>query len=158
MICNDIMNRNPLTLTPDTSVSDALGQLKDANVATAAVTDAAGTVMGVFSLRHLIENTLPVSMISESGWGGMVVSAAPGLELRLQKVMQQTVAAVMDRHFLSVHGDTPAARAAQLIAEKGGDVIVLDEDTGRLQGTINDRIMIEGLLSIASAKNKKASG
>lgn len=158
MICNDIMNRNSLTLTPDTSVGDALGQLKDANVAAAPVVDAMGTVMGLFSLRGLIENTLPVSMISESGLGSMVVSAAPGLELRLQKIMQQTVAAVMDRHFLSVHGDTPAARAAQLIAEKGSDVIVLDENTGRLQGMIDDRAMIEGLLSASSAKSKKASG
>lgn len=157
MLCSDIMDKTPLTLTPDTSVTDALVQLKGAGLGAAAVTDAVGTVMGLFSLRHLLENTLPVSMVSESGFSGVVVSAAPGLELRLQKILQQNVAAVMDRRFFSVHADTSAARAAQLIAEKGTDVIVLDEDTGQLRGMISDRIMIDGLLAVASTTGKKAA-
>ena len=157
MLCSDIMDKSPLTLTPDTAVTDALAQLKDAGINSAAVTDAAGTVMGLFSLRHLLENTLPVSMVSESGLGGIMVNAAPGLELRLQKIMQQDVAAVMDRRFFSVYPDTPAARAAQLIAEKGADIIVLDEDNGHLKGVISDHIMINGLLSAALASNKKVA-
>lgn len=157
MLCSDIMDKNPLTLTPDTSVTDALAQLKDAGICGAAVTDASGTVMGFFSLRHLLENTLPVSMVSESGFGGVLVNAAPGLELRLQKILQQDVAAVMDRRFFSVHPDTAAARAAQLIAERGADIVVLDEDTGHLKGIISDYIMIDGLLSASLARNKKVA-
>lgn len=158
MICADIMDIDAMTLTPDVTVSAALVLLKDHNLTEAAVTDAQGTVMGVFSLRHLIENALPVSMVSESGFGGsVVVSAAPGLDLRLQKTLQQTVAAVMDRRFFSVHPDTQAARAAQWIAERGGLVIVLDEDTGHLQGVINESIMIDGLLSSAATRVKKAT-
>lgn len=158
MLCSDIMDKDPLTLTPDTAVTDALAQLKDAAITAAAVTDANGTVMGVFSLRHLLENALPVSMVSESGFAGVVVSAAPGLELRLQKILQQDVAAVMDRRFFSVYADTQAARAAQLIAEKGTDIVVLDEDTGQLRGMMNDRMMIDGLLAAASANRRKAAG
>lgn len=155
MICSDIMDDNPPTLTPDTAVTAALAQLKDAGIGAAAVTDSQGTVMGLFSLRHLIENVLPVSMISESGLGGVLVSAAPGLDLRLQKIMQQNVAAVMDRHFFSVYPDTPAVRAAQMVAEQGADVIVLDEDTGHLKGIIDDRILIDGLLGVSFAQGRK---
>ncbi len=157
MLCSDIMDKDPLTLTPDTAVTDALAQLKDAGINAAAVTDAAGTVMGLFSLRHLLENTLPVSMVSESGLGGVIVNAAPGLALRLQKIMQQDVAAVMDRRFFSVYPDTPVARAAQLIAEKGNDVVVLDEDTGHLKGVISEHIIIDGLLSASLAGNKRVA-
>ncbi len=157
MICADIMQKDAPTLTPDTAVSAALVLLQEHKLNAAAVTDAQGFVMGVFSLRHLIENSLPVSMVSESGLGGVVVSAAPGLDLRLQKILQQNVAAVMDRRFFSVHPDTQTERAAQLIAEKGGLVIVLDEDTGHLQGVINEFIMIEGLLSNAAARMKKVT-
>lgn len=157
MICADMMQTDAVTLTPDTTVSAALAMLRDQRLSAAPVTDAKGVVMGVFSLRHLVENSLPVSMVSESGFGGMVVNAAPGMDLRLQKTLQQTVAAVMDRRFFSVHADTPAARAAQLIAEQGGVVIVLDEDTGQLQGIINDFLIVDGLLSTANARMKKVS-
>jgi CBS domain-containing protein len=150
------MNNKPLTLTPDTSVSDALAQMKKVGVNAAPVTDSAGTVMGLFSLRNLIENILPVSMVSESGLSGVVVSAAPGLDLRLQKVMMQNVAAVMDRRFMSVYPDTAASRGAQLIAEKGESVIVLNEDTGRLEGMISDQDLVEGLLDNAKGSTRKA--
>ena len=156
MTCSSIMNNKPLTLTPDTSVSDALAQMKKACVNAAPVTDSAGTVMGLFSLRNLIENILPVSMVSESGLSGVVVSAAPGLDLRLQKVMMQNVAAVMDRRFMSVYPDTAASRGAQLIAEKGESVIVLNEDTGRLEGMISDHDLVEGLLDNAKGSARKA--
>ena len=147
MNCRQIMNDKPPTLSPDTTVEQALAQMKKQGTSTAAVIDSAGIVMGLFSLKNLTESILPVSMISESGLSGVVVSAAPGLDLRLQKVLQQTVAAVMDRRFLSVYPDTSVARVAQLIAERGESVIVLDEDTGRLQGMISDQGLIDGLLS-----------
>lgn len=157
MICADLMQKDPLILTPDTTVSVALSTLRDHKLNAAAVTDAQGIVMGVFSLRYLVENSLPVSMVSESGFGGMVMNAAPGLDMRLQKMLQQTVAAVMDRRFFSVHPETQAARAAQLIAENGGLVVVLDADTGQLEGVINEFVMIDGLLSGAATRTKKAS-
>lgn len=157
MTCAHIMNKKPLTLTPDTTVETALNQMKKSGANAAPVTDSSGTVMGLFSLRNLIENILPVSMVSESGLSGIVVNAAPGLDLRLQKVMTQNVAAVMDRRFLSVYPDSPESRAAQLIAEKGESVIVLNENTGRLEGMISDQNLIEGLLDLASGKAKKAS-
>lgn len=156
MTCSLIMNKSPLTLTPETSVGDALAQMKKSAVNAAPVTDKAGTVMGLFSLRNLVENILPVSMVSESGLSGVVVSAAPGLDLRLRKVMTQSVAAVMDRRFLSVYPDTSEARAAQLIAEKNESVIVLNEDTGRLEGMISDHDLIEGLLDDVKTNARKA--
>ncbi len=158
MTCRQVMDTKPLTLTPDTTVEQALSQMKKTGVRAAAVTDPAGTVMGLFSLRNLVENILPISMVSESGLSGVVVNAAPGLNLRLQKVMMQTVAAVMDRRFVSVYPDTPETRAAQLISERGESVIVLDENTGRLEGMINDQCLVEGLISGASQGSKTAAG
>ena len=158
MACKQVMDAKPMTLAPDTTVEAALAQMKKAGVRAAAVTDPAGTVMGLFSLRNLVETILPVSMISESGLTGVVVNAAPGLNLRMQKVLMQTVAAVMDRRFLSVYPDTPESRAAQLIAEKGESVIVLDENTGRLEGIINDEFLIVGLLAQTGPGNKSAAG
>lgn len=147
MACRDIMNASPLTLAPDTKVEDALATMKKKGVSSAPVTDASGTVMGLFSLRGLMETILPVSMFSETGLAGVVVEAAPGLRLRLQKLMTQSVAVVMERRFPHVFPDAPETQAARLIAEKGDGVVVMNENTGRLEGLITDLGVIEGLIS-----------
>lgn len=156
MACSDIMNKNPLTLKPETTVEDALAQMKKAGVKAAAVTDTGGTVMGLFSVRNLIESILPISMVSESGLAGVMIEAAPGLNLRLQKVMLQSVAAVMDRSFSSVYPDTAEVQAARMVAQNGEMVIVLDENTGILKGAITDEDLVSGLLSMGQAKQKSA--
>lgn len=156
MACGDIMNKNPLTLKPETTVEDALAQMKKAGVKAAAVTDTGGTVMGLFSVRNLIESILPISMVSESGLAGVMIEAAPGLNLRLQKVMLQSVAAVMDRSFSSVYPDTAEVQAARMVAQNGEMVIVLDENTGILKGAITDEDLVSGLLSMGQAKQKTA--
>ena len=160
MTCSKIMNSHPLTLTPDTTVGEALDCMRKAGVRAAAVTDSSGTVMGLFSLRNLMETILPVSMSSDdSPLSGIVVNNAPGLQLRMQKVMMQTVAAVMDRRFSSVYPDTAQTQAARMIANNGESVIVLDEDTGRLHGMISDQCLVDGLLSSFEAVSaKKSSG
>lgn len=156
MACGDIMNKNPLTLKPETTVEDALAQMKKAGVKAAAVTDTGGTVMGLFSVRNLIESILPISMVSESGLAGVMIEAAPGLNLRLQKVMLQSVAAVMDRSFSSVYPDTAEVQAARMVAQNGEMVIVLDENTGILKGAITDEDLVSGLLSMGQARQKTA--
>ena len=158
MNCSKIMNVTPLTLSPDTTVEEALECMRKAGVRAAAVTDSAGTVMGLFSLRNLMETILPVSMSDDSGMSGVVVNNAPGLDLRMQRVLMQSVAAVMDRRFSSVYPDTAESQAARLIANKGESVIVLDEDTGRLHGMISDQCLVDGLLSSFNAANRKKSG
>lgn len=158
MACSDIMNKKPLTLSPETTVEEALVQMKKAGLKAAAVTDVGGTVMGLFSVRNLIESILPVSMVSESGLAGIMIDAAPGLNLRLQKVMLQTVAAVMDRRFSSVYPDMPESQAARVMAQKGETVIVLDENTGCLKGVITDEDLVEGLLGRSSHAQKAAQG
>ncbi|MFN3827426.1 MAG: HPP family protein [Micavibrio sp.] len=150
------MNKNPLTLKPETTVEDALAQMKKAGVKAAAVTDTGGTVMGLFSVRNLIESILPISMVSESGLAGVMIEAAPGLNLRLQKVMLQSVAAVMDRSFSSVYPDTAEVQAARMVAQNGEMVIVLDENTGILKGAITDEDLVSGLLSMGQARQKTA--
>lgn len=147
MSCGNIMNKRPLTLTPDTTVEEALAQMKKAAVRAAPVTDSSGVVMGVFSLQNLMETILPVSMASDSGFAGVVVDGAPGINMRLQKVLMQKVAAVMDRRFSSVYPDTSESKAARLIADTGQSVIVMDEDTGRLMGMICEQCMVDGLLA-----------
>jgi CBS-domain-containing membrane protein len=147
MPCRDIMNASPLTLSPDTTVEAALSTMKKKAVCCAPVTDASGTVMGLFSLRGLMETILPVSMNSESGFSGVLVEAAPGLRLRLQKLMGQSVAVVMERRFPHVFPDAPETQAARLIADKGEGVIVMNENTGRLEGLITDLGVIEGLIA-----------
>ncbi|MCM2344781.1 MAG: CBS domain-containing protein [Alphaproteobacteria bacterium] len=154
MTCSDIMDKAPLKLTPEITVEDALALMKKAGVRAAAVTDAAGTVMGLFSLRNLTETILPVSMVSDGGFAGVMIEAAPGLNLRLQGVMVQTVAAVMDRRFSHVYPDTSEAQAARLISQNGDSVIVMDENTGKLLGMISDQGMIEGLLKSSQARAK----
>lgn len=158
MNCSKIMNVTPLTLSPDTTVEEALECMRKAGVRAAAVTDSAGTVMGLFSLRNLMETILPVSMSDDSGMAGVVVNNAPGLDLRMQRVLMQSVAAVMDRRFSSVYPDTSESQAARLIANNGESVIVLDEDTGRLHGMISDQCLVDGLLSSFNAANRKKSG
>ncbi|QQG35497.1 MAG: CBS domain-containing protein [Micavibrio aeruginosavorus] len=157
MTCSDIMDKSPLRLAPEITVEDALAQMKKAGVRAAAVTDAAGTVMGLFSLRNLTETILPVSMVSEGGFSGVMIEAAPGLNLRLQGVMLQSVAAVMDRRFFHVYPDTAETQAARLIAQSGENVIVMDENTGKLLGMISDENLIEGMLRSSPLYTKAAA-
>lgn len=160
MTCSKIMNASPLTMTPETTVEEALDCMRKAGVRAAAVIDASGAVTGLFSLRYLMETILPVSMSSDdSSMSGIVVNNAPGLDMRMQKVLMQTVSAVMDRRFSSVYPDSEPSQAARMIASNGESVVVVDEGTGQLHGIISDQCLVDGLLSGSQvSSNKKASG
>lgn len=146
MNCDQVMNKAAFTLTPDVTVENALSQMKKMGMYAAAVVDSAGIGVGYFSLRNLMSNILPVSMMSDSVMPDLMIANAPGLELRLQKVLLEPIEAVMERKFLSVYPDTTESEAARLITAHGEDVMVVDEVSGQLLGIISDNSMIEGLL------------
>lgn len=154
MSCHDIMDKKPLTFTPDVTVEDALMKMRSRDVRTAVVINDSDVAVGLFSLRNLMETILPVSMTSDSGMQSVTFNSAPGLDMRLQKVLMEPLSVVMDRRFPSVYPDTPEAEAARLIVNNGDSVVVLDEDTERLLGMISDQDLVEGLLDGFSTPHK----
>lgn len=138
MPCHAAMIANPPALDSNISVDLALEFMAQRGVDYAPVLNDDGQPVGLFSYRGLLKNILPVS-VSMGGGANMdlTVRAAPGMAKRLKKVGVVSVSEVMDRKFGIVYPDTPTWEGINILTAQGQPLLVVDRETGKLQGMVN---------------------
>lgn len=148
MPCHAAMIDQFITLSPDDEVEKALGVMKKANIDMAPVVDGTGGVIGIFSLKTLLENLLPVSINLKDGTqlSGVTLGAAPGIAKRLKKVFPLKVSDLMERQFTAVYPDTPLWEGVSQLVQNGGrPVFVIEPKSGRPLGVITTQSALDEL-------------
>jgi acetoin utilization protein AcuB len=135
MLVRDRMTPNPITVTPDVSVKDALDLIRRNRFRHLPVVDGSGKLVGITTEKDL-------------------VYASPKPEMSLSNfeiqylLSRMTVGQVMHRDVITVSPDLPIEEAAQvMIRHRIGCLPVVEND--RLVGIISDtdifRVFVEGL-------------
>ncbi len=116
----DLMNRDPLTVTPATPLSEAIHLLVDRQISGLPVVDEAGKLVGVISESDLMwrEKGLdrpPYIMFLDS----VIYLQNPAQHDRdLHKVLGQTVGEVMTAGAISITADASLPAAARIMHDK----------------------------------------
>lgn len=110
----DIMTANPVTLSPQATIADAVHVLQTLDVRHVPVVDASGELVGMFSDRDLRAVSVPSTQDGE--WLG---------EFKI--ALQTRVTSVMSADVISVEEETEVTEIIELMLEhKVGAVLVLD--------------------------------
>lgn len=141
MLVQDQMSSNPITITADLPVPDALTLMREKKVRRLPVLDAKGKLVGIVSDKDLLYAS-PSPTTSLSVWE---------INSLLSKL---TVDKVMTRKLVTVSGDTPVEEAARIMADrKIGGLPVLD-GKGKMVGIITETDIFRSLLELLGGRRR----
>lgn len=141
MPCIDAIIENSVMFSPATTVEKAMAMLKQARMDFGVVLDDDNKPVGVFSVRVLLQDVMPVAV---PGMGGVVIDAAPGIAKRLNKVKNRQVREVMDNNMLTLKMNTRIAEGIKTVTEYKTPVLILDEEGG-FEGVISEQSLLNYL-------------
>jgi acetoin utilization protein AcuB len=138
MLVRERMTANLVTVSPHTSVPEALRLMRGKRIRRLPVLDGHGHLVGIVSDKDLL-HAQPSQATTLSVW------EIPEL---LAKI---TVEHVMSREVITVTADTPLEEAARLMADRRiGGLLVMDGDT--LAGIITETDLFKALLAMAGGR------
>lgn len=140
MLVGRRMTRDPITVSPDMPIADALEEMRQKNVRRFPVVDKKGKLIGIVTQNDLLY-AAPSSVTSLSVWE---------VNYLLSKV---TVEEVMEKNVITVDEDCPIEDAASMMREhKIGGLPVMCE--GKLVGIITESDLFNVFLELFDAKEK----
>jgi acetoin utilization protein AcuB len=138
MLVGERMTRNPVTITEDTSIDDALHLMRERKVRRLPILDKVGHLVGIVSDKDLLHAApSPASTLSVYEMHYLLA------KLTVKKVMSSPV--------ITVGPDTPVEVAARIMADnKIGGLPVLDG--GNLVGIITETDIFKILIELLGAR------
>jgi acetoin utilization protein AcuB len=138
MLVRERMSKNPVTTTPDTSVTDALRLMREKKVRRLPVMDAHGKLVGIVADQDLLYAT-PSPVSSLSVWEMNYLLA----KLKVEEVMTRQVITVVE--------DTPVEDAARIMVDNkiGGLPVMRD---GQLAGIVTETDLFKVFLELLGAR------
>ncbi len=144
MPCHSSMIEQLITVSADQEVGEAIEVLRKHQIDAVPVVDEGGRLEGVFSMQVLLKSLLPVSVTtSDALHMDITVAAAPGVAKRLKRVKPLKVSDLMDRKVHVVGPETPLWEGVNLLVHHGAPVLVVDKESGKLLGMIDQRSIID---------------
>ncbi len=140
MLVRERMSRNPYTITPDTSIQDALRRMHEVHVRRLPVLDKSGKLVGIVAERDLL-----------------YASPSPATALSIYEIhyllAKLTVAEVMKTDVVTITEDTPVEDAARIMTDRkiGGLPVVRD---GLLVGIITETDLFKLFSELLGARKK----
>ena len=136
---------NVITLHPDQSVDQAIALLAKHNIRFAPVVEKDGTMRGMFSLRHVLLNLLPVSVTMDHGMQNIdfIIGAAPGAAKRFAKMQARPVHEIMDREYHYIRPSMLLLETIRLLITHGSPLPVVED--GKLIGIVSEQGAISQL-------------
>lgn len=148
MPCKDaVITGEILKVSPDNTVAEAMELFETKRIRGMPVVDANNKLVGLFTLRCLLNSLLPVAATMEQGLESLdfVVGTSPGVAKRLRKIQDKKVSEIMVSKFQTVHPDTSTWEAVRIMAVYGSPVPVVDEGTGDFIGLVSGQSMLKHL-------------
>lgn len=152
MPCHVAVTKKHQTIDPDMSVEKALKFIRKNKVITAPVVDGEGKILGLFSMKILLKNLIPVSVVMADGVQiDIKVTAAPGVAKRLNKILPLPVSEVMERKVTCVDPDAPLWEGVSLITRHGSPIAVVDK-AKKLVGLMTYDSLVETLEEVSASE------
>jgi len=151
MPCHSAIVKKNITLSPDTPVEKALKTIRKEKVSAIAVIEDDGMFLGLFSMRILLKDLIPVSVIMSGGVKiDIKVTAAPGVAKRLENVKTLPIADLMEKKPVTVFPDTPIWEGVRMLTTGEGEPLPVVDNTGKFCGLITYDSLINDLENIQS--------
>ncbi len=145
MACYLAIEKNGVMFSPDVTVGEALKLLKKSRTTIASVIDDDGSFMGIFSMRVLLRNLIPVPITTSSGVQiDIKITAAPGVARRLGGLLPLKVTEAIERNPVKVLPDEPMWEVVGRMATHSEPLCVIDEKS-KFMGLITYVSLIEEL-------------
>lgn len=139
MSCKDVMIKDVISVSPETTVAEAIRIMSDKRIRGMPVLDAQGRPVGVFSIRQLLKSSLPSAVTIEGGLSnvGFYTNADSDIVERMHEAMPKPVSAYMNREFEKVYPDTSFLQGLLMLYSLGGPLPVVDPASGKLVGLVS---------------------
>ena len=126
----DAIITNTITISPGQTVSEALAVLRDKGLRVVPVIDENNKFLGIFSIKVVIDNLLPVSVRMNDGLEGLgfMQGSAMGVAKKYKKLLPMRVGDVMRTDCHVLKPDTPLWEGARLMTIHGSPLPVIDDD------------------------------
>lgn len=134
----DVMSHDPITVSPDTPLGDAIKILAERRISGLPVVDQSGKLVGVISETDLMWQETGVTppayiMLLDS----VIYLENPArYDRELHKALGQTVADVMTKIPITVKPDKPLREAAHLMHERNIHRLIVLDDNDTLVGVL----------------------
>jgi CBS domain-containing protein len=146
MNAGDIMTRNVVTVTPDTSVAELVTLLLSRNISGVPVTDAQGTLLGIVTEGDLIRRSELGTERKRGGWLAFFTATAT-MAGDYVKSHGKTVRDLMSPGVVAVATDTPLADIADLMEQRRVRRVPVVEG-GRVVGIISRANLLRAWASL----------
>lgn len=145
----DVMTPNPLTVRPETPITEVIKTLAERRISGLPVLDAHDQLIGVVSETDLMWRTEEVTppayvMILDSV---IYLENPKRYERDLHKALGQTVAEVMSSHPITTTPETPLSKAAKLMHERSVHRLPVVDQSGQLVGILTRGDVVRSLAS-----------
>jgi CBS domain-containing protein len=148
-LVSEIMDTDPVTVAPETSVEDVVAALREHELPGLPVVDSEGTVWGIVTEADLVlpdeDGDLHIPHYINLFGGTVFLEPLSRFGDRLRKAFAANAADMMTRDVDTVGPDTTVRAAARLIHESGHNRLPVVQD-GKLVGVVT-RIDVLGALA-----------
>ncbi len=143
----DIMEKNVISVTPETNITKATGILLNNHINGVPVVDEQGTLLGILCQSDLIfqQKDLPLPPILTFLDAIIPLSFSKKLEDEFKKIAATTVKQAMVKNPITVNPDTPISDIAALMVEKHFHTIPVLKD-GKIKGIIGKEDILKTLM------------
>ena len=150
MSCIGALIKNPVVLSPDMTVHDALTKLDAHQIRCAPVVDANNHLVGMFGLHSLMEDLLPTAARIDMGVENLdfAVGAAPGAAKRMRKVAPNLLNTHMDKDFQTLSRDTSTLEAIRRLVKYGSPLAVIENDGKTFAGIVSEQSLLRMMYEI----------
>jgi CBS domain-containing protein len=148
-LVGEIMDTDPVTVAPETSVEDVVAAMREHELPGLPVVDSEGTVWGIVTEADLVlpdeDGDLHIPHYINLFGGTVFLEPLSRFGDRLRKAFAANAADMMTRDVDTVGPDTSIREAARLIHESGHNRLPVVED-GKLVGVVT-RLDVLGALA-----------
>ncbi len=145
----DIMDSEPVTVSPGTTVEEVVRVLKRHDLPGVPVVNEGGRCVGIITENDLViaddEGDLHIPHYIELMGGVVFLEPLRRFEERLRKAVSSTASDMMTADPVTVGPDASVKEAARIIAEEGHNRLPVVEDDGRLVGVITRADVLRAL-------------
>jgi CBS domain-containing protein len=146
----DIMERDPVTVTPEDTVETLLRTLREHELPGVPVVNGGGRCVGIVTESDLVlvdeEEDLRLPLHIDLFGGTIFLGRLKPFEDRVKKAIASTVADMMTEDPTTVAPETDVHEAARLIADRRHNRLPVVEN-GRLVGVVTRLDVLEALVS-----------
>ncbi len=138
MLVQELMTKNPLTTSPETSVPDALAFMREKKVRRLPVLDKSGKLVGIVSDQDLLyASPSPATSLSVFEINSLIAKI--------------TVAHVMTKKVVTIAEDLPVEEAARIMADKKIGGLPVMKGT-KLTGIVTETDLFRALLELLGGR------